>query len=85
MKIIIENKKEENDFCVLDAEKAIAIRVEPFERKFRMMTITYEQKFFSYSDKDCNFYTITHTMDGMAHKYKVDVTKIFTDFTFGIK
>ena len=85
MKIIIENKNDEKDCCVYDTEKAIAIKVEPFEGEFGLMTITYEHKFFSYTDKDCFFYTITHTMDGMAHKNKVDITKILADFALGVR
>jgi hypothetical protein len=85
MKIIIENKENEKDCCVLDTAKAIAIRVEPFNEKHKLMTITYEYKFFSYTDEDCNFYTITHTMDGVAHKKKVNIETIFADFSFGVR
>ena len=83
MKIIIENKKNEEDCCVLDTAKAIAIRVEPNDCNSKLMTITYEHKFFSYTDKDCIFYTITHTMDGVAHKRKVNMETIMADFSLG--
>lgn len=83
MKIIIVNKKNENDCCVLDTAKAIAIRVEPNDDKYKLMTITYEYKFFSYTDEDCDFYTITHTMDCRAHKKKVNMETIFADFALG--
>lgn len=85
MKIIIKNKKNENDCCVLDTAKAIAIRVEPYNGKYKLITITYEHKFFSYTDEDCDFYNITHTMDGVVHKKKVNMETIFADFAFGIR
>ena len=49
------------------------------------MTITYEHKFFSYTDKDCIFYNITHTMDGVAHKIKVNMETIMADFSLSIR
>jgi hypothetical protein len=85
MKIIIENKKDEKYCCVHDTEKAIAMKIEPFEGKFELITITYEQKFFSYTNKDFNFYTITHTMDGMAHKENVDLKNILADFALEVR
>lgn len=85
MKIIIVNKKNEKDCCVLDTQNAIAIKVEPFDGNHKLMTITYEHKFFSYTDEDCNFYTITHTMDGAAHKNKVNMETIFANFSLGIR
>lgn len=85
MKIIIENKKDEKYCCVLDTEKAIAIRVEPFDDKSKIISITYENNVFSYTEDSYDFYSITHTMDGMAHKKKVNMETILADFSFGIR